>query len=67
MVFDSAIKTESIQANMICRWRGSSGQLVKAAPGGRKDINYGAGIVIAVATDVTQTEVPMHLNDEEFS
>ena len=34
---------------------------------GRKDINYGPGIVIAVATDVTQTKVSMHLNDDDFS
>ena len=30
-------------------------------------INYGPGIVIAVATDVTQTKVSMQLNDDDFS
>ena len=36
---------------------------------GRKDINYGAGIVIeaVAATDVTQTKVSMHLNHDDFS
>ena len=36
---------------------------------GRKDINYGAGIVIeaVAATDVTQTKVSMQLNDDDFS